>query len=580
MDLVWRKRDIVIAFFLTTVLVVTVGSLIMRPVYRATVTLLIDSESPNVLTTTGLVEIQSANYFSYKEYYQSQVEILKSGSLMQKVFDEFSLGKKRQYAGEKEPIKKFSKTIKIEIIRDTRLVKLNVDNRDPQLAAGITNRMAELFVMRNLYYISKSEILNLLKNEYLKLESKESEYAKIYKDGHPEMIKLKKEMTGMIERIRNEKKSVYNYDDIEEYLGDSGQHALAGFKANNISIQDHAAVPAVPVRPKKLLNFAISIILGLIGGVGLVFLFEYLDDGVKSAEDIEKIAKWPFLGSVPVISEDGMSELQKDIFVSLRPKDPVAEVYKFIRTRILFASTEEHPLKNIMMTSPGPQEGKTLTLCNLAIAMAQNNKSVLMVDADMRKPRLNEVFGMDNSNGLSSFLSGQAEFDKVVQKTGIENIHLITGGVIPPNPSELLASHKVADLVTRARAKFDFVLFDTPPVGILADAVLISRVADGVIVTMESGKTSKRALGRIHQMLIETKAHIIGVVLNKVAVTSDNAYYYARYYGKNNTPLKSRSVSMSGSFFSDMIAKKAEKQFSAFSNNLSSILKKYRSKKQ
>jgi capsular exopolysaccharide synthesis family protein len=183
-----------------------------------------------------------------------------------------------------------------------------------------------------------------------------------------------------------------------------------------------------------------------------------------------------------------------------------------------------------MITSPGPQEGKTLTLCNLAIAMAQNNKSVLIVDADMRKPRLHEVFGIDNSKGLSSFLSGQASFDDVTRKVNISNINLITGGIMPPNPSELLASHKLVDLIDKAKAKFDCVFIDSPPVGMLTDAVLASRAADGTIVTIESGKTSKRALGRIYQMIGQTHMHVVGVVLNKMPHTPGNGYY-SYYYG-------------------------------------------------
>ena len=533
LDVLRRRRDIFVLFFVVTVLAVTIGSFIMKPEYRATATLLIDPESPNVLTTTGAVELQSQNYYSYREYYQSQAEILTSYTLVKKVFDELGLGTQKEYIKAQEPIKKFLKTIKVEPVRDTRLLKLNVENGDAERAAKITNRIAGLFVMRNLYYISKNELMNLLKNEYLKLEAKMSEYEKVYKGSHPEMIKLKKEMDEMVGKIDQEKSSVYNFDNIEEYMKQGTQHALAGFKANNITIQDQAVVPVKPVRPKKLLNIVLAVIVGLFGGVGLAFFFEYLDDSAKTVEDIERVTKWAFLGSIPNIDRAGkFKETEKDVFVNIKPKDPISEIYRIIRTRMLFASTEERPVKSVLITSPGPQEGKTVTLCNLGIAIAQNRQKVLLVDADMRKPRLHEAFGKDNETGLSSILSGQATIDQAVQKTDIENVCLISGGVVPPNPSELLAGHKMKEFIDKAKTRFDFVLLDSPPVGMLTDAVIVAGLADGIIIVVESGKTSKRILGRIHQLLDHAKAKVIGMVFNKTPVSADNYYYYSQYYGK------------------------------------------------
>lgn len=527
-DVVKRRRDMIVLFFVTIVLVVTIGSFLMRPVYRATVTLLIDPESPNVLTTTGMVAMQSQDYLAYKEYFQSQVEIMTSYSLSKKVFDDLELGKSRKYARAKEPIKSFLKTIKVEPLRDTRLLRLSADNTDPELAAKIANRMSELYVMRNLYYISKSEILNLLKNEYLKLEAKSTEYVKIYKGGHPEMIKVKNEMSDMLDRIDREKKSVYDYNDIEEYLKRGAQHELSGFKANNISIQDPAQKPVIPVKPKKRLNIFLSILMGLFGGLGLAFFLEYLDDSAKTAEDVEKVMKWPFLANIFDMGDgEDAGVFEKDILVHSKPKDPIAEAYRSLRTRLFFSSTEEHPLDSIMITSPGPQEGKSITLCNLGIAISQGKKRVLLVDADMRKPRLHNVFKRVNKVGLSSYLSGQCSFDDTIQKTDIENLYFVSGGIIPPNPSELLASHKTKEFIAKAKEAFDIVLLDTPPIGVVTDAAIASRAVDGTIMVVESGKTSKRALAHVYQLLTDARSRVIGIVLNRVSVTGRDYYYYA-----------------------------------------------------
>ena len=207
-----NRRIVLITFFITTVFIVTIGSFLMQPIYRATVTLFIDKESPNVLTTTGQVSLGGEDYYTYKEYFQSQVEIIKSASIARQVFKEFNLAYSKDYSNSKDPIRSFLETIKVEAVRDTRLLMLSVDNKDPKLAAEMANKIAEIYVARNLTYITKSEVLNLLKNEYLKLQARLSEYSKIYKHKHPKMIRLKEELAQMVERIQEEKESVGDYD--------------------------------------------------------------------------------------------------------------------------------------------------------------------------------------------------------------------------------------------------------------------------------------------------------------------------------------------------------------------------------
>jgi capsular exopolysaccharide synthesis family protein len=533
-NVVLRRKNVIILFFITIVLAVTVGSFLMTPIYRAKTTIFIDLENPNVLTSSGILEIQSQNYYSYKEYYQSQKEILTSLPIVQKVFDDFGLINLPGYSGAKEPVKRFLKSIKVEPVRDTRLVELYVENPDPVLAAKMANRIAEIYVRRNQYYISKNELLNLLKNEYLKLEGKLSEYTKIYKEAHPEMIRLRKEIAEVVDKIEKEKKADFDqdYNAVEELL--NYKYALEGLKANNISVLAPAEVPIVPVKPKKLINMMLAVLIGLFGGIGLAFIFDYLDDTIKETSDLERLTKWPFLGSIPKIDLDGLTERERDVFVHTKPREPAAEAYRSVRTSVLFSATEEHPSRAIVITSPAPQEGKTTTLCNLGIAMAQNRSRVLLVDADMRNPRLNEVFKLENTKGLSTFLSNQAQFDEVIQKTGVDNLFLVPSGIHPPNPSELLASHKMATFVKEAKGKFDFVLFDTPPVLILTDAVILSSFTDGVVVVVEGTKTPKKALPHIYKLLAGVNARVIGIVLNKLSIHSGSYYhrYYSHYHNK------------------------------------------------
>ena len=525
-----NRKSIIATFFFVTVFVVTIASFMAKPVYMATVTLLIDMESPNVLTATDpSVTLGPTNYYAYKEYFQSQVEIIKSRSIARQVLNELDLNKTEEYKNAEDPVKDLLEKVKTEEVDGTRLLLLHVFNRDPQQAADIANSIARVYIERNLAYITQSEVMNLLKNEYLKLQARLSEYSKIYKDKHPQMIRLKEEIEQMASRIKGEKERAEGND----LTGASSySSALGGLKANNITVQDRAETPLKPVKPQKRLNILLAMIVGFFGGTGLAFFMEYMDDTVKGAEDIEKFVGWPYLGSIADINGTGnMTEEERDIFVHNKPKDPASEAYRAIRTSVLFCSTEEHPLKTVIITSAGPREGKTTTLCNLGIAMAQGQKQVLLVDADMRKPRLHEIFDDKNEIGLSSFLSGQTEFKKLVQNTKVPNVFLVSGGPHPPNPSELLDSSKMKEFIEQAYEKFDFILFDTPPVAVVTDAVVLSQITDGTIMVVESAATNKRTLPRINRILKDVRARVLGVIINKVSI-SHSPYSYSYYYGK------------------------------------------------
>lgn len=528
-DVLYRHQRIIVQFFLTVLLVVTFGSLIMTPVYRATVVVLIDEASPNVLTTTGNVAMQSQDYLSFKEYYQSQIEIFTSQNLARKVFNDFKLGAIPEFARAKEPIKSFLKTVKIEPVRDSRLIKLFVENKDPILAANIANRLAELFVKRNLYYISRSELMNLFKNEYLKLESKEAEYSKTYKEKHPRMIELKDQMDDLVQKIERVKESSFDYNALEQDMQMGGRYVLEGLKPNNISIQDPAEVPIVPIRPNKRLNILFAAVVGLFGGVAIAFFLENQDKTIKDIEDIESLTAWPFLGKVPTILGS-----QKEFNVRNKAADAITEAYRSIRTRLFFLDTKDRPLRSIVISSLGAQEGKTVTTCNLAVAIAQSQKRVLLVDADMRRPRLHDVFKKRDGKGLSSFLIGKARYEDLIQETNIENLFLVADKNSVTNSTELLHGEKMKEFITLAKKNFDFVLFDSPPIGIITDATILTTLAEGIVLVVESGKTPSKAVLRNDKLLKNAGIRVIGVIINKVMTRGSEGYYYSDAYSHAN----------------------------------------------
>lgn len=528
-DILTRRRSTVVLFFAATVVLVIMGTLLMTPMYQAQAVLLIDVESPNVVATTANVELTSqgtGSYYSYREYFKSQLAILTSYPILRQVFDEFKLYQLPEYASARDPLKKFAKIVTIEPVRETRLANLNVENKDPVLATQIANRIADLYIRHNLNYISKSEWLNLLKNEYLRLDARMSEYSKIYKEGHPEMIRLKNEMADVVKSISLEKGSgAIGSTAVYEKYRSQFRGALAGLKANNVSVIQYAAVPQKPEKPNKLLNLLMAIVAGLFGGVGLAFFFEYQDATVRDVEDIERLTSWPVLGKVPVI--DGQ---KKEMNVHLKPDDIVSESYKTIRTQVLLSDTKERPLKTIVLSSFGAQEGKTLTICNLAIALASAQKRVLLVDADMRRPRLHEILKKKETGGLCSLLSGKTVYEDIIHRSEIENLSFITDGHSCQNSTELLSADKMRDFIAYAKKNYDYILFDTPPVGIVSDATLLATMVDGMIIVLESGKTPKKVLLRQEKLLKSRGINVVGIIINRVVVSGSEGYYYSKSY--------------------------------------------------
>ena len=312
----------------------------------------------------------------------------------------------------------------------------------------------------------------------------------------------------------------------------------------NVWVVDAAETPDHIYRPNKKMNIALSLFVGLALGVGMAFFLEYLDNSIKSTADIEKFIQLPTLGTIPMVltaaaagEPTGPKRLRRDPvsqavdLVTLRdPGSPASEAYKTLRTSLLL-STADGPPKLIVVTSSEPQEGKTVTTLNTAITLVQSGKKVLLVDGDMRRPRLHKALGAINAVGLSSYLSGNAELDPIIQDTQIPNLFLVSSGPIPPNPSELLASEHFDFLLETLRrsGRFDHVLIDSPPLLSVADPVIMASKAGGTILVVQCGRTARMAVARGREKLAQAKANILGVVLNDVDIR--HGEYYGYHYG-------------------------------------------------
>jgi capsular exopolysaccharide synthesis family protein len=277
-------------------------------------------------------------------------------------------------------------------------------------------------------------------------------------------------------------------------------------------------------------------VIGLFLGFGLAFFLEYLDNTVKTPEDVEQLIRLPSFGMIPEISCERRRRIENgmlypvELVTHRHPKSILSEAYRNVRTSILLSFSEQPP-KRIAISSANPAEGKTTTVINTAIALSQTGARVLIVDADMRKPRLHTVLGKGNGLGLSNFLSGNTELQSIVKKSKVPNLYHIPSGPIPPNPSELLSSKLFKGMMHILGSKFDHIVVDSPPVLVFADSVILSTSVDGIVLVVLGAKTPRETLQRAKELLYQVNARILGVVINRVDIDrSDYGGYYYRYH--------------------------------------------------
>ncbi|MHA2052190.1 MAG: GumC family protein [Candidatus Hodarchaeales archaeon] len=334
---------------------------------------------------------------------------------------------------------------------------------------------------------------------------------------------------------------------------------LGGLKTSNISIIDRAEIPKGPVSPNKKQNLIFAFFIGIFGGVSLCFFFEYLDNTVKGPEDVEKLAALPSLGVIPYFSPEGATKRKKNSYYSkhkysysdknpksednkpeikhielvnyLSPNFFISEDYRTVRTSILL-SHAENPPKTIVFSSALPKEGKTTTVANMAVSFSQLSEKVLVIDSDLRRPRLHRIFKVRNSTGLSGYLTGKVSLEEAIQRTSVNNVWILPSGLIPPYPAELLNSKKMREMLQELKSRFDFMLLDTTPVLGVSDAVIVSSIVDSSVLVMKAGETAKKPFLNAIEELRKTKTKILGVVFNHLKVSKGDYSYmdYYRYY--------------------------------------------------
>ena len=310
-------------------------------------------------------------------------------------------------------------------------------------------------------------------------------------------------------------------------------------KSGGVTVQTPAEAPTSPVRPTPLRTTAIAAIVGLLLGIGVAFLIEYLDDSLNSKEDVERVLPdMPILGLIPAVP--GWKERKDTKVVSLSdPKGSAAEAYRSLRTSIQFLGVDR-PLGVIQITSPGASEGKSTTIANLAVALASAGQRVVIVCCDLRRPRIHEFFGLTNTVGFTSVLLGDVPLSAALQPISEDGrLVMLASGPPPPNPSELLGSRRTSEVIDTLRAGADVVLVDTPPLLPVTDAAVLSHRVDGLLLVAAAGETTRKELARARELLGQVDAPVLGVVLNGLG--GEGVYGYGYGYGYYGTPESGRA---------------------------------------
>jgi len=490
------------------------------PIYQATAMLVVTQGAGATSTDTAYADILTSERLA-----STYARLLVSRPVLQETA--------RRLGIESEPL---GDAVTVSSVRDTQLLEVSVEGPNPELIAQIGNVLPAVFIEQNqeLMLGRMSESKASLEREIANVEGDIARTQEALNAATDDTQRIRLE-TSLAQYRSTYSNIVFSYQQIR----------LAEAQAtDNIVVAEPAEVPLRPIRPRTMTNTLLAAVVGAMIAVGAAFLIEYLDDTIKTPDDVARVSGLSTLGAIARLKETGGT---RQLVAWLQTKAPESEAYRTLRTNVQFSRVDK-PVRSLLVTSAGPSEGKSTTAANLAVVMAQTGQRVVLVDTDLRRPVMHKVFGVANNTGLTSALlnGDQVVLDGHLQGTEVENLSLLTSGPIPPNPSELLGSHRMARLVEKLAGQADLVIFDSPPVLAVTDAAVMGRQVDGVVLVVDAGQTREQVLGQAAGELQKTGANLLGVVLNRLDSRRGGYYYYYYYYSEEEGGQRRRSISPHG----------------------------------
>lgn len=481
-------------------------SRVQAPVYRATATLLVNEGGASTRTDVGAIQLNERLALSY-------VQRLTNYEVLQQAVANLDLD------ADPDDLKR---NVQVNLIINTQLIQLSVEDTDPAVAAALANEIPAVFAERNAsqqlerYTESKQSLQEELDELQVEMTATEAAIEQENQRATPDQASLAKLDDNLLSLRETHSRLLQSYEDIR---------IAEARSLNSILIDDTARIPADPVRPRVVLNTLLAVIVSGALGLGVVFLLEYLDETVKDPTSVEKAVGLSTLGAIAHVS---ISDPTESLIVARQPRSPVSEAYRQVRTNVQFAGVG-HEIRTMLVTSANPSEGKTTTAANLALTFVQAGKRVILVDADLRRPSQHTRFGLSNNRGLTNLMINEELSPSFLVETATPGLRVLTSGPLPPNPAELLGSERMREILNWLKGLADYVIVDSPPILAVTDGVVLSRLMDTTIVVVNAAKTRYQALTAAVEQLTAVSSHVAGVILNQLNQKSGR-YYYHYYY--------------------------------------------------
>lgn len=549
-DILIRRRWIVLAVAVVSVLSVALMVYTQIPLYQAKALLLIEKarEGGARLSQGAVVEN------TQDDYYQTQYKLLRTDSLLGKVYEALNLKRHPDFDGP-HGVQALKSMIKISPVRRSRLVHVEVESADPALASRVANSVAKAYVKQNLenqLFISKeilqamsvspdsaegrrlqeglpavvnNRLIQQLKADYVKLQAQAAHMSNRYTEKHPERRAVEANMRSLAAQIRIETNRIVQALKTEL----SGQ-----LKGNNVRVVDLARVPTAPYKPRKARAISMALAAGLLLGFLLALLVEFLDQTIRTQEDVEKRLLQPFLGLVPFLQMP--SEALPYESLTGKGLSLSGEAFRNLRTMLDFANVSADD-RNFLVSSTVQEEGKSYVATNVSVAFAQMGEKVLLIDGDLRRPKLHKNFQLSGKVGLSDFLAmgkGVDELGDLVQKSKIPGLDVLACGTRPPNPSELLNTPRLSALLAWVKQRYNRIIVDCTPMFPIHDTLLWGRHIRSAAFVVRYGKTRVPLIKDAVQRLKGAGVKVVGVAINAAKpgglTYAGYGYYYQHYY--------------------------------------------------
>lgn len=423
-------------------------------------------------------------------------------------------------------------TVSASAVEHTQFIQIRATSSDPKRAARIANAVADQLILlgpassNNDLEKQRDFIRGQIQDLEGKIQKAETDIADLEESlKNTTSVREVSDKRAEIDRLRGQiAQYQQNYTQFVSYLEPSSQ--------NTLSVLESAEPPLAPFAPNLILNVVLAAVVGLLLATAVAFLIEYLDDTLKSKEEITRILNASTLGEIGTVKNKN-----DKLVAAAEPRSANAEAYRMLRTNISFSSVDK-PIKTILITSASPSEGKSITAANLSVTMAQAGYRTIVVDCDLRKPTQHQIFGISNDVGLTNALLSHANFSSFVRPSRVENLRVLTTGQLPPNPSELLGSRSMSELLGVLQNEFDVVVIDSPPVLAVTDAAILSRVSDGVLLVVDCGQTKRESALRAKEALEKAGGRFLGIVLNRIPLNSGYYSFNNKYYSAGEAKTK------------------------------------------